>query len=69
LAFCINDFVRYRWGCFSTANKRKGYKHWKPYKSFRTAFETAIAHAKLSGVHGWQGMSKTGITIQLKEYQ
>lgn len=31
-------------------SKRKGDKHWEPYKSFRTAFETACRHAKLSGV-------------------
>jgi integrase len=30
--------------------KKKGDKHWEPYKSFRTAFETACRHAKLSGV-------------------
>ena len=31
-------------------SNRKGDKHWEPYKSFRTAFETACRHAKLSGV-------------------
>lgn len=27
-----------------------GDKYWEPYKSYRTAFETACRHAKLSGV-------------------
>jgi integrase len=31
-------------------NKRRDDKHWEQYKSFRTAFETACRHAKLSGV-------------------
>lgn len=34
----------------SKGSKRKGNKHWEPYKSFRTAFETAVRRAKLSGV-------------------
>jgi len=31
-------------------SKRRGDKHWEQYRSFRTAFETACRHAKLSGV-------------------
>jgi integrase len=31
-------------------SKRRGDKHWEQYLSFRTSFETACRHAKLSGV-------------------
>ena len=34
----------------SKGGKRRGDKAWEPYKSFRTAFQTACRRANLSGV-------------------